>query len=84
MQLDRVRGSYGMKESMLATVLVKACGISDKSEAAKSVRDWKQRGVEHAGDFPAVLEHVRMRRCVFMNVACSTCLFPTVDVRVEH
>lgn len=60
-----------MKESMLASALIKACGISDKSEEAKSVRDWKRPGVEHIGDFPAVLEHVRGRNVAFMIVMCA-------------
>ena len=53
-----MRGSYGLKETHLATALIKACGIPSNSLESTALKDWKKPGTEFAGDFASVAEYV--------------------------
>lgn len=49
--LDRERGSYGLKESVLALSLLDALAISRDSEDAKKLINWRKGGTKIAGNF---------------------------------
>ncbi|XP_038710852.1 DNA ligase 4 isoform X2 [Tripterygium wilfordii] len=63
--LDRERGSYGLKESVLATCLIDALGISRDSPDALRLINWRKSGSTggvNAGNFPLVAAEVLQRR----------------------
>ncbi|KAJ6846948.1 DNA ligase 4 [Iris pallida] len=63
--LDRERGSYGLKESTLATCLVDALGIARDSEDALRLVNWRKGGARtgaNAGNFSLVAAEVLQRR----------------------
>ncbi|GFZ21906.1 DNA ligase IV [Actinidia rufa] len=63
--LDRERGSYGLKESVLATCLVDALGMSRESEDALRLFNWRKGGPRtgaNAGNFSLVASEVLQRR----------------------
>lgn len=63
--LDRERGSYGLKESVLATCLVDAIGMSRESEDALRLFNWRKAGPRagvNAGNFALVAAEVLQRR----------------------
>ncbi|KAL1217453.1 DNA ligase 4 [Cardamine amara subsp. amara] len=47
--LDRERGSYGLKESVLATCLIDALGISRDAPDAVRLLNWRKGGIAKAG-----------------------------------
>ncbi|XP_047149361.1 DNA ligase 4 isoform X1 [Vigna umbellata] len=63
--LDRERGSYGLKESVLATSLIDALGISRDSPDALRLINWRKGGAATgatAGNFALVATEVLHRR----------------------
>ncbi|KAJ4963500.1 hypothetical protein NE237_023439 [Protea cynaroides] len=59
--LDRERGSYGLKESVLATCLIDAIGMSRESEDALRLMNWRKGGAKtgaNAGNFALVAAEV--------------------------
>ena len=59
--LDRERGSYGLKESVLATSLVDALGMSRDSDDARRLINWRKGGATagaNAGNFALVASEV--------------------------
>ncbi|KAK4265577.1 hypothetical protein QN277_026608 [Acacia crassicarpa] len=63
--LDRERGSYGLKESVLATSLIDALGMSRESEDALRLINWRKGGAKtgaNAGNFALVAAEVLQRR----------------------
>ncbi|XP_057486058.1 DNA ligase 4 isoform X2 [Actinidia eriantha] len=63
--LDRERNSYGLKESVLATCLVDALGMSRESEDALRLFNWRKGGPRtgaNAGNFSLVASEVLQRR----------------------
>ncbi|XP_047307566.1 DNA ligase 4 [Impatiens glandulifera] len=64
--LDRERGSYGLKESVLATCLIDALGISRDSEDAIRLINWRKGGTAKAGanvgNFALLASEVLQRR----------------------
>eukprot|EP00257_Ricinus_communis_P020694 XP_015579985.1 DNA ligase 4 isoform X1 [Ricinus communis] len=63
--LDRERGSYGLKESVLATCLVDALAMSRDSPDAVRLFNWRKGGPKtgsNAGHFPLVAFEVLQRR----------------------
>ncbi|XP_052198672.1 DNA ligase 4 [Diospyros lotus] len=63
--LDRERGTYGLKESVLATCLVDALGMSRDSEDALRLFNWRKGGSAsgpNAGNFALVATEVLQRR----------------------
>lgn len=61
--LDRERGSYGLKESVLATCLVDALGLSKESPDALRLFNWRKGGAKtgvNAGNFSLVAFEVRI------------------------
>ncbi|XAR63749.1 DNA ligase (ATP) [Bertholletia excelsa] len=63
--LDRERGSYGLKEHVLATCLVDALGMSRESEDALRLFNWRKGGAKvgaNAGNFSLVAAEVLQRR----------------------
>ncbi|OWM84404.1 hypothetical protein CDL15_Pgr020644 [Punica granatum] len=63
--LDRERGTYGLKESVLATCLVDALGMSRDSEDAVRLFNWRRGGPKtgaNAGNFAMVATEVLQRR----------------------
>ncbi|CAH9140878.1 unnamed protein product [Cuscuta epithymum] len=63
--LDRDRGSYGLKEHVLATCLIDAIGISRDSDDARRLLNWRKggpRGGSNAGNFSFVTAEVLQRR----------------------
>ncbi|KAF9612970.1 hypothetical protein IFM89_004673 [Coptis chinensis] len=63
--LDRERGSYGLKESVLATCLIDALGISRESEDAVRLINWRKGGAKtgvNVGNFALVASEVLQRR----------------------
>lgn len=61
--LDRERGSYGLKEAALATVLVDALGIAKDSPDAVRLINWRRGGGgRNAGNFALVAAEVLQRR----------------------
>lgn len=62
--LDRERGSYGLKESVLATSLIDALGISRDSPDALRLVNWRKGGAATgatAGNFALVAAEVGTR-----------------------
>ncbi|KAK4775383.1 hypothetical protein SAY86_010318 [Trapa natans] len=63
--LDRERGTYGLKESVLAACLVDALGMSRDSEDAQRLFNWRRGGPKsgaNAGNFAMVANEVLQRR----------------------
>ncbi|KAL8096103.1 hypothetical protein AgCh_037168 [Apium graveolens] len=63
--LDRERGSYGLKESVLATCLIDALGISRESSDAIRLVNWRKGGARtgaSAGNFSQVAAEVLQLR----------------------
>ncbi|KAF8400219.1 hypothetical protein HHK36_013516 [Tetracentron sinense] len=63
--LDRERGSYGLKESVLATCLIDAVGMSRESEDALRLINWRKGGAKtgaNAGHFSLVAAELLQRR----------------------
>ncbi|GAY37251.1 hypothetical protein CUMW_027640, partial [Citrus unshiu] len=61
--LDRERGSYGLKESVLANCLIDALGMSKDSADAVRLINWRKGGTApNAGNFPMVAAEVLQRR----------------------
>ncbi|QHO07044.1 DNA ligase [Arachis hypogaea] len=63
--LDRERGSYGLKESVLAISLIDALGMSRDSEDALRLINWRKGGAKtgaNAGNFALVATEVLQRR----------------------
>ncbi|XP_027356168.1 DNA ligase 4 isoform X3 [Abrus precatorius] len=63
--LDRERGSYGLKESVLATSLIDALGMSRDSPDAIRLINWRKGGASSgasAGNFALVATEVLQRR----------------------
>ncbi|GLT97393.1 hypothetical protein SLE2022_149600 [Rubroshorea leprosula] len=63
--LDRERGSYGLKESVLATCVIDALGMSRDSEDAVRLINWRKGGAKtgiNAGNFALVAAEVLQRR----------------------
>ncbi|KAF7837964.1 DNA ligase 4 isoform X1 [Senna tora] len=63
--LDRERGTYGLKESVLATSLIDALGMSRESEDALRLINWRKGGAKtgvNAGNFALVAAEVLQRR----------------------
>lgn len=60
--LDRERGSYGLKESVLATCIIDALGMSRDSEDAVRLINWRKGGAKtgaNVGNFALVAAEVR-------------------------
>nr|GMC94650.1 DNA ligase 4 isoform X1 [Ipomoea batatas] len=63
--LDRDRGSYGLKEHVLATCIIDALGISRDSDDAHRLLNWRKAGPRaglNAGNFSLVAAEVLQRR----------------------
>ncbi|GAB2291421.1 hypothetical protein Dimus_025677 [Dionaea muscipula] len=63
--LDRERGSYGLKESALATCLIDALAMSRESEDAVRLINWRKGGPKtghNVGNFALVAAEVLQRR----------------------
>ncbi|XP_024966232.1 DNA ligase 4 isoform X2 [Cynara cardunculus var. scolymus] len=63
--LDRERGSYGLKESVLATCIIDALGMSRESPDALRLINWRKGGAKtgvNAGNFSLVASEVLQRR----------------------
>ncbi|KNA22605.1 hypothetical protein SOVF_030970 [Spinacia oleracea] len=64
--LDRERASYHLKESVLATSLIDALGVSRDSEDAKKLINWRKGGTKvagkYAGNFSYIVAEFLMRR----------------------
>ncbi|GAB2224917.1 hypothetical protein Droror1_Dr00005697 [Drosera rotundifolia] len=63
--LDRERGSYGLKESTLATCIVDALCVSREAEDAVRLINWRKGGVRvgyNVGNFAGVAAEVLQRR----------------------
>jgi DNA ligase-4 len=63
--LDRERGSYGLKESVLATCLIDALGMARDSHDALRLLNWRKGGAQtgaNAGNFSLVAAEVLQRR----------------------
>ncbi|KAJ7979399.1 DNA ligase [Quillaja saponaria] len=63
--LDRERGTYGLKESVLATTLIDALSMSRESEDALRLINWRKGGAKagaNAGNFALVAAEVLQRR----------------------
>ncbi|TYK03083.1 DNA ligase 4 isoform X3 [Cucumis melo var. makuwa] len=63
--LDRERGTYGLKESVLATCLIDALGMSRDSDDALRLINWRKGGAKtgaNAGNFALVAAEVLQRR----------------------
>lgn len=59
--LDRERGSYGLKESVLATSLIDALGMARDSQDALRLINWRKGGAKtgaSAGNFALVASEV--------------------------
>ena len=68
--LDRERGSYGLKESVLATCLIDALGMSRESEDALRLINWRKGGAKtgaNAGNFAMVAAEVSVFHCWFLG-----------------
>ena len=70
--LDRERGTYGLKESVLATCLIDALGMSRDSQDALRLLNWRKGGAQtgaNAGNFSLVAAEVC---CLVLNfMVCS-------------
>ncbi|KAF6155628.1 hypothetical protein GIB67_034723 [Kingdonia uniflora] len=63
--LDRERGTYGLKESVLSTCLIDALGVSRESEDALRLINWRKGGAKtgaNAGNFSLVAIELLQRR----------------------
>ncbi|XP_055810457.1 DNA ligase 4 [Solanum dulcamara] len=63
--LDRERGSYGLKEHVLATCLIDALAMSRESDDARRLLNWRKGGPKtgsNAGNFSLVAAEVLQRR----------------------
>ncbi|XP_069142833.1 DNA ligase 4 isoform X3 [Solanum lycopersicum] len=63
--LDRERGSYGLKEHVLATCLIDALAMSRDSDDARRLLNWRKGGPKtgsNAGNFSLVAAEVLQRR----------------------
>lgn len=63
--LDRERGTYGLKESVLAVCLIDALGMSRDSSDALRLINWRKGGAKtgaNAGNFALVAAEVLHRR----------------------
>ncbi|KAI3801600.1 hypothetical protein L1987_29709 [Smallanthus sonchifolius] len=63
--LDRERGSYGLKESVLATCIIDALGMSRESADAVRLINWRKGGPKtgaNVGNFSLVASEVLQRR----------------------
>lgn len=63
--LDRERGTYGLKESVLAVSLIDALGMSRDSPDALRLINWRKGGAKtgaNAGNFALVASEVLQRR----------------------
>lgn len=63
--LDRERGSYGLKEPVLAACLVDALGISKNSEDALRLINWRKGGTRagaNAGNFHLIAAEVKKEK----------------------
>ncbi|KAK9269791.1 hypothetical protein L1049_001569 [Liquidambar formosana] len=63
--LDRERGTYGLKESVLATCLIDALGMSRESEDARRLVNWRKGGAKtgaNVGNFGLVAAELLQRR----------------------
>ncbi|KAK9097767.1 hypothetical protein Syun_024812 [Stephania yunnanensis] len=63
--LDRDRGTYGLKESVLATCLIDALGVSRESDDALRLVNWRKGGARtgpNVGNFSLVAAEVLQRR----------------------
>ncbi|KAI3811462.1 hypothetical protein L1987_21186 [Smallanthus sonchifolius] len=63
--LDRERGSYGLKESVLATCIIDALGMSRESADAVRLINWRKGGAKtgaNVGNFSLVASEVLQRR----------------------
>ncbi|KAL5699598.1 DNA ligase (ATP) [Ranunculus cassubicifolius] len=63
--LDRERGSYGLKESVLANCLIDALGMAKGSEDAVRLINWRKGGAKtgaNVGNFALVAAEVLQRR----------------------
>ncbi|CAK7345720.1 unnamed protein product [Dovyalis caffra] len=64
--LDRERGTYGLKESVLAVSLIDALGMSRDSPDALKLINWRKGGPKttgaNAGNFPLVAAEMLQRR----------------------
>ncbi|GAV59686.1 DNA_ligase_A_M domain-containing protein/DNA_ligase_A_N domain-containing protein/DNA_ligase_A_C domain-containing protein/PTCB-BRCT domain-containing protein [Cephalotus follicularis] len=63
--LDRERGTYGLKESVLALCLIDALAMSRDSDDALRLINWRKGGARtgaNAGNFPLVAAEVLQRR----------------------
>ncbi|XP_024012561.1 DNA ligase 4 isoform X2 [Eutrema salsugineum] len=64
--LDRERGSYGLKESVLATCLIDALGVSRDAPDAVRLLNWRKGGTAkagaNAGNFSLIAAEVLQRR----------------------
>lgn len=72
--LDRERGSYGLKESVLATCLIDALGISRESSDAIRLVNWRKGGAKtgvSAGNFSQVAAEVSC----FCSILCDICVY---------
>ncbi|VFQ70225.1 unnamed protein product [Cuscuta campestris] len=64
-RLDRDRGSYGLKEQVLATCIIDAIGMSRDSDDARLLLNWRKAGPRaglNAGNFSLVAAEVLERR----------------------
>ncbi|XP_043805964.1 DNA ligase 4 isoform X3 [Manihot esculenta] len=72
--LDRERGSYGLKESVLATCLVDALGLSKESPDALRLFNWRKGGAKtgvNAGNFSLVAFEVLQSRQVMSSAGLT-------------
>ncbi|KIX08569.1 uncharacterized protein Z518_03225 [Rhinocladiella mackenziei CBS 650.93] len=70
---DRDRGVYGLKEKVLAKLLVKIMKIDKRSEDALSLLNWKLPGGSHnAGDFAGRCHEVISKRPMRVDVGDMT------------
>ncbi|XP_022037760.1 DNA ligase 4 [Helianthus annuus] len=68
--LDRERGSYGLKESVLATCIIDALGMSRESADAVRLINWRKGGAKtgvNVGNFSLVASEVLQRRQGMMS-----------------
>ena len=88
--LDRERGTYGLKESVLATCLIDALGMSRESEDALRLINWRKGGAKtgaNVGNFALVAAEVSLR-CSFFSFLevklladfCALCDYVPVNV----
>ncbi|KAJ7531081.1 hypothetical protein O6H91_14G031600 [Diphasiastrum complanatum] len=64
-ELDRERGTYGLKEAVLAKCLAEALGLSKESQDAQSLLNWRKGGTKigiNAGNFALIAAEILHRR----------------------